>query len=69
MSLNASTSALEVLVWGLAATVVQLLVFRIIDQLLIGVPQRVRDGEMAAAALLAAAKLAEALIFSAAVAG
>ena len=69
MSLNASTSAIELAVWGAAVVVVQLLVFRIIDLLLTGLPQRVREGEIAAAGLLVAAKLAAAMILAAAVAG
>jgi len=69
VSLNASTSALEIAVWGLAVVVIQLLVFRLIDVLLAGLPQRVREGESAAAALLVAAKLAAAMIFAAALAG
>jgi len=69
MSLNASTSALEIAVWGAAVVVVQLLVFRIIDLLLTGLPQRAKEGEVAAAALLVAAKLAAAMILAAAVAG
>ena len=40
--------------------------FRIIDLLLTGLPQRIREGEIAAAALLVAAKLAVALILAAA---
>jgi putative membrane protein len=69
MSLNASTSALEIAVWGAAVVVIQLLVFRLIDVLLTGLPQRAREGEVAAAALLVAAKLAAAMILAAAVAG
>ena len=69
MSLNASTSAIELAVWGAAVVVIQLLVFRIIDVLLTGLPQRVREGEIAAAGLLVAAKLAAAMILAAAVAG
>lgn len=68
-SLSASTSAVEVAIWGAAVTVVQLLVFRVVDVLLTGLPQRAQDGDVAAAALLTAAKLACALILSAAVAG
>ena len=68
-SLNASTSLPELAVWGAAIVVLQLLVFRIIDLLLAGLPQRARDGEVAAAVLLVAAKLAAALILAAAVAG
>ncbi len=69
MSLHASTTAAELAVWGAAVVIVQLLVFRLIDLLLAGLPQRVGEGEIAAAALLVAAKLAAAMILAAAVAG
>ena len=68
-SLAAGTSLTEIALWGAAVTMVQLLVFRLVDLFLAGLPQRIRDGEIAAAALLIAAKLAVALILSAAVAG
>jgi putative membrane protein len=69
VSLAASASLLEILVWGGAVTVVQLLVFRIADFILRGLPDRVSDGEIAAAVLLVAAKLAASLLLAAAVAG
>jgi putative membrane protein len=69
MSLSASTSVAEIAIWGAATIVVQLLAFRLIDMLLTGLPGRIREGEVAAAALLVAAKLAVALILAAAVAG
>lgn len=69
VSLTASTSALEIGIWGAATIAVQLLVFRLTDLMLHGLPQRIQDGEVAAAALLVGAKLAGALILAAAVAG
>ena len=69
VSLSASPSVLEVVVWGLATTAVQLLVFRLTDFLLAGLPTRIQEGETAAAALLTAARLASAIIRAAAVAG
>lgn len=69
VSLSASPSVLEIVVWGLSITAVQLLVFRLTDFLLIGLPSRIQAGETAAAALLTAARLATALILAAAVAG
>jgi len=69
VSLSASTSIVEIAVWGVATVVVQLLVFRIVDMVLRGLPQRIQDGEVAAAALLIGAKLATALVLAAAVAG
>jgi putative membrane protein len=69
VSLSASTSIVEIAVWGVATMAVQLLVFRIVDMVLRGLPQRIQDGEVAAAALLIGAKLATALVLAAAVAG
>ena len=69
MSLAASTSVAEIVIWGAATTAVQLLVFRCTDMVLKGLPERIQDGEISAAALLVGAKLATALILAAAVAG
>jgi putative membrane protein len=69
VSLSASTSVVEIAVWGAATVFVQLLVFRIVDLILRGLPQRIQDGEVSAAALLIGAKLATALVLAAAVAG
>lgn len=68
-SLAAATSLIEIAIWGAAVTVVQLLIFRIVDMILTGLPQRAQEGEVAAAVLLVAAKLAVSVIFCAAVAG
>lgn len=69
VSLQASTSTIEIAIWGASTVIVQLLVFRLTDFLLHGLPQRIREGEMSAAAMLVGAKLATALILAAAVAG
>ena len=69
VSLKASTSLIELALWGAATVLVQLLIFRIVDLILHGLPKRIQDGEMAAAAALVGAKLATALIFAAAVSG
>jgi len=69
ISLTASTSVIEIMIWGAATIAVQLLVFRITDMVLKGLPERIHEGEVAAAALLVGAKLATALILAAAVAG
>jgi putative membrane protein len=68
-SLKGSTSLADVALWGVATVAVQLLVFRLVDLVLHGLPQRIKDGEVAAAALLVGAKLATAMIVAAAVAG
>ena len=69
VSLSASPTILEIAVWGLSITAVQLLVFRLTDFLLTGLPGRIQEGDTAAACLLTAARLATALILAAAVAG
>lgn len=69
VSLTASTSLIEIGIWGASTVVVQLLIFRLVDLLLRGLPQRIQEGEISAAALLVGAKLATALILAAAVAG
>lgn len=69
VSLNASTSMIEIGLWGAATIAVQLLAFRLVDLVLHGLPKRIADGEMAAAALLVGAKLATAIILAAAMGG
>jgi len=67
-SLKGSTSLVDVALWGVAIVAVQLLVFRLVDLVLHDLPRRIKDGEMAAAALLLGAKLATAMIVAAAAA-
>lgn len=69
VSLAASTSLLEILIWGAAVTLLQLFIFRIVDFVLRGLPQRISEGDVAAAVVLVAAKLASSLLLAAAVAG
>lgn len=69
VSLQASTNLIEIALWGAATVVVQLLVFRLVDVMLHGLPRRIQEGEMSAAALLVGAKLATAVIVAAAVTG
>jgi putative membrane protein len=68
VSMRASTTLVEIGLWGVAIVMVQLLVFRLADLLLRDLPQRIQDGEMSAAAMLVGAKLSTALILAAAVA-
>ncbi len=65
-SLKASTNVIEIGLWGAVTVVVQLLVFRLVDLLLHGLPRRIQEGEVSAAALLVGAKLATAVIIAAA---
>jgi putative membrane protein len=69
VSLTASPSVLEIVIWGVATLAVQLLAFRLTDLLLTGLPSRIQEGETAAAVLLTAARLATAAIVASAVAG
>lgn len=69
ISLSVSTSLKDITLWGVATVVLQLLAFRIVDLLLTGLPQRIREGEVAAAVLLVGAKLSTALILAAALTG
>ena len=69
VSLKASTTTVDLALGGVATVMVQLLVFRVVDLILHGLPKRIQDDEMAAAAMLVGAKLASALILAAAVSG
>ncbi|MFN3930470.1 MAG: DUF350 domain-containing protein [Brevundimonas sp.] len=69
VSLSVSTSVRDILIWGVATVVLQLLVFRIVDLFLTGLPQRIHEGEVSAAVLLVGAKLATAVILAAALTG
>ena len=68
-SLTASTSIEELGLWGVAIVAVQLLLFRVVDFVLKGLPQRVQEGEVPAAVVLVSAKMACAILLAAAVAG
>jgi len=69
VSLKASTTLIELSLWGAATVLVQLLIFRLVDLILHGLPARIQHNEMSAAAMLVGAKLATAVILAAAVSG
>lgn len=69
VSMHASTTLIEVALWGASTVLVQLLIFRLADLVLHNLPKRIQDGEIAAAVALAGVKIATALILAAAVAG
>lgn len=69
VSLSVSTSVRDITIWGVATLVLQLLAFRVVDMMLHGLPQRIKEGEVSAAVVLVGAKLATALILSAALTG
>lgn len=68
-SLAVSISIRDLLIWGVATVALQLLVFRLVDAVLVGLPRRIQSGEIAAALVLAGAKLGTALILAAALTG
>jgi putative membrane protein len=69
VSLRSSANLIDIGLWGAATMVVQLLVFRLVDLVLHGLPRRIQDGELSAATLLVGAKLATAVVVASAVAG
>lgn len=66
-SMAASPSLSQIILWGGATVLLQLFVFRLVDFLLAGLPNRINEGEVSAAVLLVGAKLAAALILAAAI--
>jgi putative membrane protein len=64
-----SVSVWDIIRGGFIALIIQLLAYRIGDVLLKGLEDRIENGEMGAAILVAAIKLAVAMINAAAVAG
>ena len=69
VSLSVSTTARDIVIWGVATLVIQLLCFRLADLVLTGLPQRIEKGEISAAVVLVSAKVATALILAAALTG
>jgi putative membrane protein len=69
VSLSVSTSFVDVVIWGAATVVMQLLVFRLVDLILTGLPNRVAEGEVSAAALLLSGRLASSMVMAAALTG
>ena len=60
---------IDVLVWGVVSTLLQLFLFRLADMIFAGMPARIEEGEVAAATVLAAFKLAGSIILAFAIAG
>jgi len=67
-ALIATTSVLDILFWGGSTAVLALLGFRFIDLLLAGLPERMREGDVGAAVVLVAGRLALAGVLAAAIA-
>ncbi len=68
-AMRASVLLVEVALWGALAAVVQIGVFFAVDLIVKDLSKRIEEGEIAAAAFLAAIKISVALIVSAAVTG
>lgn len=62
-------SLFDVLVWGSVSTLLQLFLFRLTDLVLSGLPDRITHGEVPAATVLVAFKLAGSIILAVAIAG
>ena len=60
---------IDVLVWGVVSVLLQLFLFRLTDIIFSGMPQRITEGEVPAATVLAAFKLAGSIILAFAIAG
>ena len=69
VSLANSVTLLDILVWGVVALAIQLLTYFAIDLLLRGLSERIEQGEVAAAILLATVKVSVAAINAAALSG
>ena len=68
-AMAASLSVWDILIWGAVTLVLQIVAYRIADLVLKDLPKRIEAGEMGAAVLMVAIKLAAAAINAAAVAG
>ena len=69
MSMSVSVNVADIAIWGLLTLVMQLVAFRLTDLILKDLPARIESGEVAAALVLSAIKLAVAVITAAAVSG
>ncbi|HAE27317.1 MULTISPECIES: DUF350 domain-containing protein [Hyphomonas] len=64
-ALASSITLIDFAIWGVVALLLQLIVYRLVDLLLGGMPRRIEQDELGAAAVLVSAKLASALILAA----
>ena len=63
--LASSAEIFDLIIWGVAALLMQLIAYRVVDMLLSGIPARIENDEAGAAIVLIAAKLAAAMLLSA----
>lgn len=64
--LSSAASVYDLLIWGVVAILLQMLAFRVVDLVLRDLPVRIERNEIGAAVVLAAVKLAAALVMAAA---
>ena len=64
--LSSATSVYDLVIWGIVAILLQMLAFRVADLVLRDLPKRIERNEIGAALVLAAVKLAAAMIMAAA---
>jgi putative membrane protein len=64
--LATAASVYDILIWGVVAILLQLLAFRVADLLLRDLPRRIEHDEIGAALVLAAVKVAAAMVMAAA---
>lgn len=64
--LATAATVYDILIWGVVAILLQLLAFRVADLLLRDLPKRIERDEVGAALVLAAVKLAAAMVMAAA---
>lgn len=62
-------SLIDVAIWGTVSVLLQLFLFRLTDMVLSGLPKRIEEGEVPAATVLAAFKLAGSIILAVAIVG
>ncbi|MEE9271903.1 MAG: DUF350 domain-containing protein [Robiginitomaculum sp.] len=67
--LVAKVSLFDVLVWGVVSLLLQLFLFRLTDLIFAGMPERITNGEVPPATVMATFKLAGSLILAIAIAG
>lgn len=68
-AMSVSVNVFDIIVWGGVTLVILLVVYRVADFLLQGLPRRIEAGEIGPAILLSAIKLSVAAITAAAVSG
>ena len=68
-AMSSSVNPVDILLWGVLALLIMLTIYWLADHLLKGIPQKVEQGDCAAATVMAGIKLATAIVLAPAVAG